>query len=425
MATAVASSSVAPLYERNQEATLYVGNIDIKVTEEILWELFLQCGPVVSVQIPRDKITGDHNGYGFVEFKSEEDADYAIKIMHLVKLYGKPIKVNKASQDKRVQEVGANLFIGNLDPEVDEKSLFETFKAFGLILSTRVARDPESGASKGHGFVSYDSFESSDAAIAAMNGQYFSNRLIKVSYSIKKDSKGDRHGTVAERLLASNRPSLSRPAFFGLQNPSVGNNLVNHMSLLLPQSLVTEYYSRMLSNENPTKTGLPSDRLQPTSTNRVFAGVNSVIPKMDDPLTQAAQQTALAGLGKATGASDSQPATTSHLPHLPPGLPPLPPGITLPPLPPGLPSLPVGLSNLPPLPAGLPPFPSGLPANFSLPPLPPGIQLPPLPSVLPPGSQGALPPLPSLPPGIKLPPLPPGMQLPPLPSLPIPPPNTK
>ena len=30
-----------PAYERNQEATLYVGNIDVKVTEEILWELFI------------------------------------------------------------------------------------------------------------------------------------------------------------------------------------------------------------------------------------------------------------------------------------------------------------------------------------------------------------------------------------------------
>jgi splicing factor 3B subunit 4 len=32
-----------------------------------------------------------------VEFKAEEDADYAIKIMHMVKLFGKPVKVNKAT----------------------------------------------------------------------------------------------------------------------------------------------------------------------------------------------------------------------------------------------------------------------------------------------------------------------------------------
>ncbi len=75
-----------------------------------------------------------------MEFKSEEDADYSIKIMHMVKLYGKPIKVNKASQDKKNQEVGANLFIGNLDPEVDEKMLYDTFSNFGMIVGTKVVR---------------------------------------------------------------------------------------------------------------------------------------------------------------------------------------------------------------------------------------------------------------------------------------------
>lgn len=53
-------SNLQPLFERNQEATVYVGNIDQKVNEEILWELFVQCGPVVNVHIPRDKITGEH-----------------------------------------------------------------------------------------------------------------------------------------------------------------------------------------------------------------------------------------------------------------------------------------------------------------------------------------------------------------------------
>ena len=45
--------------------------------------------------MPKDRVTGSHQAYGFVEFMSEEDADYAIKIMQMIKLYGKPIKVNK------------------------------------------------------------------------------------------------------------------------------------------------------------------------------------------------------------------------------------------------------------------------------------------------------------------------------------------
>jgi hypothetical protein len=45
----------------------------------------------------------------------------AIKVLNMIKVYGKPIRVNKASQDKKTLDVGANLFIGNIDPDVDEK----------------------------------------------------------------------------------------------------------------------------------------------------------------------------------------------------------------------------------------------------------------------------------------------------------------
>ena len=120
----------------------------------------------------------------------------------MIKVYGKPIRVNKSSQDKRTQDVGANLFIGNLDQDVDEKVgftpeyqangnndfyfsqlpfplqlLFDTFSAFGVVVMTpKLMRDPDTGASRGFGFVSYENFDSSDAAIEAMNGQFLCNR---------------------------------------------------------------------------------------------------------------------------------------------------------------------------------------------------------------------------------------------------------
>uniref|UniRef100_A0A7N2M010 RRM domain-containing protein n=1 Tax=Quercus lobata TaxID=97700 RepID=A0A7N2M010_QUELO len=289
--------------ERNQDATAYVGNLDPQVSEELLWELFVQAGPVVNVYVPKDRVTNLHQGYGFVEFRSEEDADYAIKVLNMIKLYGKPIRVNKASQDKKSLDVGANLFIGNLDPDVDEKLLYDTFSAFGVIVTnpkvyslfylhsfmhfmrswgsfetypqcsklwgkwcitfcsssgttmthvlgertgceplltlkwvpissclslhgTRIMRDPESGNSRGFGFISYDSFEASDAAIEAMNGQYLCNRQITVSYAYKKDTKGERHGTPAERVLAASNPTAqkSRPhTLFASGPPTLSN----------------------------------------------------------------------------------------------------------------------------------------------------------------------------------------------------------
>ncbi|KDQ18551.1 hypothetical protein BOTBODRAFT_28940 [Botryobasidium botryosum FD-172 SS1] len=193
-----------PQDDRNQEATVYLGNLDERCTDALIWELMLQAGPVVNVHLPKDRISQAHQGYGFCEFLTEEDAEYACKIMNQIKLWGKPVRVNKASSDKKQLDIGANLFIGNLDANVDERLLYDTFSAFGVMSTTaKVARDPGSGESKGYGFVSFTDFESSDAAIESMNGQYLMNKPVTVQYAFKKDGKGERHGTPAERLLAA------------------------------------------------------------------------------------------------------------------------------------------------------------------------------------------------------------------------------
>ena len=162
--------------------------------------------------IPKDRITSQHQGYGFCEFGSADDAEYAVKIMNMVQLFGKPLRVNKASHDKRNADVGANIFVGNLAAEVDEKLLHDTFSAFGTILMSKVGRDPDTGAHKGFGFINYDSFDCSDAAIQSMNGQWLCNKQLTISYAFKKDGKGERHGSAAERLLAaqSKRAALEK-----------------------------------------------------------------------------------------------------------------------------------------------------------------------------------------------------------------------
>jgi splicing factor 3B subunit 4 len=219
-------ASLAVVEHRNQDATVYVGNLDQGCSESILLELFVQVGRVKSVYMPKDKVTQTHNGYGFIEFIDVVDADYAITILNMIKLYGRPLKVSKSSLNNKAEltrDVGANLFVGNLDPnDVDENLLYDTFSAFGtLIRQPRIMRDEETNQSKGFGFVSYDAFEASDTAIECMNGQYLGNRQIVVQYAFKKDTVEDtgrpvgaapeRHGSRAERMLAAQRRAQQPP----------------------------------------------------------------------------------------------------------------------------------------------------------------------------------------------------------------------
>lgn len=127
--------------EQDKEATVYIGNLDERVSDSLVWELMLQAGRIVNVHLPKDRVTQTHQGYGFVEFISEEDAEYAARIMNQVRLYGKPIRVNKASADKqKTVEVGAELFVGNLDPMVSEQTLYDTFGRFGSLISAPKVR---------------------------------------------------------------------------------------------------------------------------------------------------------------------------------------------------------------------------------------------------------------------------------------------
>ncbi|CAI5701201.1 unnamed protein product [Peronospora effusa] len=181
----------AAIEQRNQDATVYVGNLDDRVSEELLWELMLQAGSVSNVHMPRDKVTGCHQNYGFVEFRDSGE---------------------KSIERKKNLDVGANLFLGNLDPEVDEKLLYDTFSAFGGIIETpKVMRDPETKVSRGFGFVSFDAFEAADLAIECMHGQYLCNRQVVVQFAFKKDSHNERHGSEAERLLAQRNPNKLKP----------------------------------------------------------------------------------------------------------------------------------------------------------------------------------------------------------------------
>lgn len=103
-------------------------------------------------------------------------------------------------------------------------------------------RDPDSGASKGYAFINFANFDGSDTALEAMNGQYLCNRPITVSYAFKKEAKGERHGSAAERLLAAQNPLsqsdkphtlfvfISFISFYS--HRSILDLLINHNSLL-------------------------------------------------------------------------------------------------------------------------------------------------------------------------------------------------
>jgi len=71
------------------------------------------------------------------------------------------------------------VFVKNLDPNVDNKALYDTFSMFGKILTCKVAPD-ENGKSKGYGFLQYELEESAKQAIQRVNGMQIGDRTVQV-----------------------------------------------------------------------------------------------------------------------------------------------------------------------------------------------------------------------------------------------------
>ncbi len=75
---------------------IYVGNLAQETTAPQLRESFEKFGPVASLNIVMDKITGKPRGFAFVEMPTDEQAMKAIAELHGTALAGSLMRVNEA-----------------------------------------------------------------------------------------------------------------------------------------------------------------------------------------------------------------------------------------------------------------------------------------------------------------------------------------
>eukprot|EP00252_Welwitschia_mirabilis_P009094 TRINITY_DN213_c0_g2_i1.p1 TRINITY_DN213_c0_g2~~TRINITY_DN213_c0_g2_i1.p1 ORF type:complete len:660 (+),score=152.29 TRINITY_DN213_c0_g2_i1:400-2379(+) len=174
--------------------SLYVGDLDANVTEGQIYDLFQQIAPVVSVRLCRDVSTKNSLGYAYVNYSTTESATRALELLNFTPLNGKPIRIMYSQRDPSIRKSGtANIFIKNLDKSIDNKALYDTFSAFGRILSCKVALDA-SGNSKGYGFVQFEQEESAQSAIEQLNGMLINEKQVYVGPFMRKQEREQANG---------------------------------------------------------------------------------------------------------------------------------------------------------------------------------------------------------------------------------------
>ena len=75
---------------------IYVGNLSFEVSEEDLRQAFSAFGQVATINIIKDKFSGESRGFGFVDMPAKAEAEAAIAGLNGTDLKGRTLTVNEA-----------------------------------------------------------------------------------------------------------------------------------------------------------------------------------------------------------------------------------------------------------------------------------------------------------------------------------------
>ncbi|KAI1314570.1 Protein phosphatase PP2A regulatory subunit B [Mortierella claussenii] len=191
---------------------VYIKNLDPEVSQDEVEALFTKFGPVTSVVVSTDE-NGRSKGFGFINFENHDDAKRAVDELHESDYKDKKLFVTRAQKKgEREEELkkqyeqqkmeklskyqGVNLYIKNLDDDIDDDKLRQEFSVYGVITSAKVMRDEKLGAegeegskgpSKGFGFVCFSSPDEATKAVTEMNGRMLGAKPIYVALAQRKE----------------------------------------------------------------------------------------------------------------------------------------------------------------------------------------------------------------------------------------------
>ena len=168
------------------ESTLWMGDIEPWMTQEIIMNSFFEYGiKPSSIKMIKDHKLNISKNFCFINFENMVEANNA-----LINLNGK--KIPKTEINFRLNwankhcERNRNLYVGNLPSDLDDIQLFNIFKEkYPSIHHVSIMTD--NGESKGYGFIQFINKNDYEKCLKEMDGYFIKGKPIIVKERKKKN----------------------------------------------------------------------------------------------------------------------------------------------------------------------------------------------------------------------------------------------
>lgn len=200
--------------QMHDAAKIFVGGLSWQTTEEPLRYHFEQYGEVVSVEVMRDRNTGDPRGFAFVVFKEDSTVELVMqnqpheinhKIVDVKRAQargsappsihgGKPDKFfsndtnggSNGQKEMSPEELQNKIFVGGLPLYLNSDGLKQFFEKFGAVVDAIVMIDSVQQRSRGFGFVTFENGTNGAKKALAQQPIFINDKYVEIKLATPK-----------------------------------------------------------------------------------------------------------------------------------------------------------------------------------------------------------------------------------------------
>ncbi|KAK8394745.1 hypothetical protein O3P69_005910 [Scylla paramamosain] len=227
-------------HDGEEKGKMFVGGLSWETTQESLQRYFGQYGEVIDCVVMKNNETGRSRGFGFVTFADPNKVDAVLKNgPH--ELDGRTIDP-KACNPRSMQKQKRNgnwpkVFLGGLPSNLTETDLRNFFSRFGGVMEVVIMFDQEKKKSRGFGFLSFETEEAVDRAVAEhfvnINGKQVEIKKAEPRDTSKAQEEGGQWGAHPDNHWGM---PVGPPGMPGLNNGMGPGNMGPPMGPPLPHN---------------------------------------------------------------------------------------------------------------------------------------------------------------------------------------------